>query len=256
MGVGAYMAMIVVLIFIIGFFVLVVLPKPTPNSGGGNLPPDPSLPAYIKAAQVASTAFAGTTAALTTVVGDLFGDVSTTFGSYDSGQGVSDSAPASLRKSVDDSITTAQGTLKTFAQEAAAFDKAVQGWTVSTTPHLVMREKPSADGLKYDAVKPMGDFLGAEGQLSSLASTWAAAYEAASEGDQCGHSSDCKKGQSCSGGRCTAVMNMTMRRAVNALSSAAAKLKTDGTLNTSPWQKQANALHGQYMALFNHLAGL
>lgn len=256
MGAGARIAMIVVLVFIIGFFVLVVLPDPAPISSGGNPPPDPSLPAYIKAVQAASTTFAGTTAALVTLVGGLAGNVSTTFGAYDSGQGVDDANPASLRKGVDASITSAQGTLKTFAQEAAAFDKTVQGWTASTTPYLMTKEKPTADGLKYDVMKPMGDFLGAEGQLTSLVSTWAAAYEAASEGNHCSHSSDCNKGQACSGGRCTAYMNGTVRGAVNALSSAAGTLKADGTLNSSPWQKQANDVYGQYMALFNHLAGL
>jgi hypothetical protein len=233
MGAGANIAMIVVLAFIIGFFVLVVLPDPAPISSDGNLPPDLSLPAYIKAVQAASTKFAGTTAALVTLVGGLAHEVRVTFGAYDSGQGVSEAYPVSLWDGVEKSIEAAQKTLKPFAQEAAAFDKTVQGWTASTAPYLIMLEKSTAFGLNNDVMKPMGDFLGAEGQLSSLVSAWTAAYEAVSK-----H------------------MNGTMQGAVNALSSAAGTLKAYGTLNSSPWQKQAKGVYGQYMALFNHLAGL
>lgn len=256
MGFGARIALIVVLILIIGFFVLVVLPNPNPISNGGNLPPDPSLPGYIKAVQTASSKFAATTASLTSLVGGLASDVSTTFGSYDSGQGVSDGAPKILRKDVEGAIDTAQGALKSFAQEAAAFDKTVQGWTASTNPYKIMQEKPTADGLKYDVMKPMGNFLDTQGQLTTLVSTWNAAYEAASEGNQCTHNTDCKKGQACSDDGCAAYMNRTMQGAINALSSAAGTLGADGALGSSPWEQQANDVYREYMALFNHLAGL
>jgi hypothetical protein len=259
MGAGAHIAMIVVLVFIIGFFVLVVLPDPAPISNGGNLPPDPSLPAYIKAVQAASTTFAGTTAALVTQVGGLAAVVGTTFVAFDWSQGVRAVQPWEYRPGVEASIKSAQDTLKTFAQKAAAFDKTVQGWTASTNPYTIMQEKPSSKGpyvLKYEVMNSMADFLRAEGQLTSLVSAWTAAYEAASKGNSCSHSSDCTIGQACSDGRCTAVMNGTMQGAVNALSSAAGTLKAYGTLNSSPWQKQADDMYGQYEALYNHLSGL
>lgn len=250
---------VVVIIIVVAFFVFVVLPNPPPISGGGGLPPDPSLPGFIKAVQAASAALAATTSSFTAMVDGLAGEVSTTFGAYDSGEGVSDSAPAGLRKGAADAISTAQQRLGSYAQEVASFDKKVQSWTVDTSPYPIMQEKPTATAVQFDVTKPMADFLNAEGQISSLVSAWTAAYEAASEGNKCGHSSDdtpCRRSQSCVRGRCAASMNGTMQGAINALSSAAGELKTNGTLNTSPWQQAAENTNQQYIALYNHLAGV
>ena len=255
MGSGAHIAIIVVLLFVAIFFVLVVLPSPPPISGGGHLPPDPSLPGFIKQVQAASTTLVGSTNALNTSLNGVEGAVATTFTSYDSGEGVSDAAALTFRKGLDPLVASTVKDMKSYVAEVAAFDKLVQGGTAETEPTTMMSHKPDAYSIMYDVTTTMADMLGLSSSITSFISTWDAAYEIVS-GAGCHHSSDCHGGQTCSGGHCLATKNGTMQGAINELTSTAATFKAQGALNHSAWQTDANQLNAAYMALFNHLAGI
>ncbi|GFR89066.1 hypothetical protein ElyMa_002533800 [Elysia marginata] len=256
MSTGVFIAILVVIVVVAAFFLIDVFPDPLPASGGEVLPPNPGLLGFIKAAQTASAAVVSLTSNLESTLDDLTTEVNTTFANYGKKQGVKTSTLVGLQKQMVETVSTAQRHFRAYAQKLASFNRKVQSWSANSKASTIMQEKPAVVAMQFDITEPMASFVNISGQISSLVSSWNAAYEAASEGKACSHGSDCKKHQSCVKGRCAVKMDKTMQGAIAVLESAAESLKTNGDLNKSPWRQAAIDASRQYMALFNHIAGV
>jgi len=254
MAAKARIAVITVLVIVVGVFLLIAGKKIAPPSGGWQPPPDPYLKDYIEAVQKASTGLYAATRSLLLTVSDASSHVGATFGAYDADAGVKDSVPAAARKGVDSAISSASEKLQSYAGEVGLFNTTVQAWTASTPDYALLGQKTAVDALVNDVFGPMAEFQAAAGQLSTFASDWTAAYEAASQGGGCGDCSQYR--QSCVSGRCAATMNVTMQGLVADVGLAAKSLLAQGALATSPYQKLAGVVGAAYTALFDYVAGI
>lgn len=256
MKTGVIIAIVTVLVIVIGVFLLV-------GGGGGLIPlsngngpgPDPQLAAFIKAVQAAAKALDAATKRLTDVAKELDTLIAATYADYDSQAGVHPPAD-SVRKAAETGAAAASKALDSYAEGVAAFDALAAKWSTATSPYKILEQKTAADQIKADAMKPMAQLLNAEGGLLTLVASWAAEYEAASEGSGCKHGSDCDKyHQTCSGGHCVAKMGGTMLRVVKDLEWAAHTFKVVGTRGSSPLQQKADLLETAYTQLFDNIVG-